>query len=487
MPLHIEPMTRLALAVLVSVLLGIGVLIGVAILRRWQQERFLERARSLRQQCWPILVRLLGGGHSTEDVAALRALPLAEREMLCEPLLSRGHSPPIQLATLQELCTELGLLEAWQRRLIGQSETISFYDTLTRPEGLLHRVRSLNFVLRAHSARNLGILRHQPSWPLLVKALDDPHPDVQSVALRSLAAIREPRSFPALVERLHGAILGHLPHLSPGSLKAALGSFPLSDAVKLMPSLRHPHPQIRVQAIDILREMVYYAAAADKEFVLETPHISQELTNLLLTGLNCDEDPEVRGRAAEVIAHLDSAFSTPVLCELLHDPKWFVRLRTVRALAKPRYLTALAEIRQCLTDPHWRVCEAAVQTLLALRLEGASQLLEHFLRTRDRASRELIIKEIERLGFVSALLERYGDGRDSLENRVIDELVNMHATNYLFAVLKGNRRIRIRGMSHRESGLPADSQKQARSRLLASLEADRASRVLARAHSKLAA
>src|SRR5205814_2721689 len=95
-----------------------------------------------------------------------------------------------------------------RRDLAGRFREESFVDSLSRPEGLLRRVGRLNFLVRARSAENLRLVRHQPSWPLLVKALDDPHPDVQTAAAGALAALREPQSFPALVERLRASALG---------------------------------------------------------------------------------------------------------------------------------------------------------------------------------------------------------------------------------------------------------------------------------------
>src|SRR5947199_292868 len=61
----------------------------------------------------------------------------------------------------------------------------------------------LGFLIRAASAQQLGVIRHRPSWPLLVRALSDVHPDVCRVAAASLAAIGEPASLAAILDRLH--------------------------------------------------------------------------------------------------------------------------------------------------------------------------------------------------------------------------------------------------------------------------------------------
>jgi hypothetical protein len=123
----------------------------------------------------------LEGKYSAQSLARLRTLPLSNLEPLLEPLLLKCVSAPPLAAVLEELCLELGLIDVWQRRILNQFVPISFREALSNPDGFLHFFPRLHFLLRARSARNLGLLRHQASWPILAKALDDPHPDVQQV------------------------------------------------------------------------------------------------------------------------------------------------------------------------------------------------------------------------------------------------------------------------------------------------------------------
>jgi HEAT repeat protein len=426
----------MALATLGAILVGTGALIGAAVARRRQQERYHHRVRVLRQRYRPLLARLLAGKHCPAGLEALQALPLSEREILIEPLLSDGGLRPNQVAVLRKVCEELGLVEVWQRRLAGELETVSFQGKLSRPAAVLHSIHRLNFLLRATSARNLGILRHQPSWPLLMKALDDPHPDVQSVALRALAAIREPQSFAPLVARFPAAIQEHSLHLSTRSLQAAAACFPLSHAADLMPSLSHLHPRVRSLAIDILGEMLKREADADLNSVVAVPPFPQGMAELFLTRLGRDEDAEVRARAAAVIARLEPARAAQALRKLLHDDVWFVRLRTLRALADHPHLLVLAEVRACLLDPHWRVRETAAHALLAYGPEGIVLLFEYCLDTSGRAGKEQVSREVERAGVVSLLVERSRNGADHPGPQVIEQLVRMGAARYLVATMK---------------------------------------------------
>ena len=214
-------LTSLARSILATVTVGTLALAVGAMVRRWHHDRFDRRLKSLCIHYALTPATLLEGKYSAQCLARLRTLPLSNLELLLEPLLLKCASAPPLATVLEELCLELGLIDIWQRRILGQFVPVSFREALSNPDGLLHFFPRLHFLLRARSARNLGLLRHQASWPILAKALDDPHPDVQQVALRSLAALREPQSFPALLESDgqsgHGESFAPLSSFSEGS------------------------------------------------------------------------------------------------------------------------------------------------------------------------------------------------------------------------------------------------------------------------------
>jgi len=307
-------LTRLAGSILAAVAGGTLALAAGAMVRRWHHDRFDRRVKNLCIHHALNPATLLEGKYSAQCLARLRALPLSRLELLLEPLLLKCSSAPPLAAVLQELCLELGLIDVWERRILGQFPPLSFRQALSNPDGLLHFFPRLRFLLRARSARNLGLLRHQASWPILAMALDDPHPDVQQVALRSLAALRQPESLPALLVRMDQAVTQNHSYLSLHSLKAAMASFPLSQALQLLPGLRHPHPRVRSAAVEILLEMAKREPPGDPVFFQYKSVFDRELPMLA-----SDPDPEVRAVAAEVIATLDLLDLTSLVGRGLQD------------------------------------------------------------------------------------------------------------------------------------------------------------------------
>jgi HEAT repeat protein len=308
-------LTSLATSILGMITASTLALAGGAMLRRWRHDRFDRRVKSLCTHYALTPATLLEGKYSAQCLARLHALPVSTLELLLEPLLLKCASAPALATVLEELCLQLGLIDVWQRRVLDQFGAISFREALSNPDGLLHFFPRLHFLLRARSARNLGLLRHQASWPILAKALNDPHPDVQQVALRSLAALREPQSFPALLDRMDQALTQNRLRLSLHSLKAAMAKFPLSQAPQLLPSLRHPHPRVRAAAAEILREMAKGEPAGNQALFQYKSVFDRELATL-----TSDADPEVRAMAAELITHLDTAVSSAVLGQELQAP-----------------------------------------------------------------------------------------------------------------------------------------------------------------------
>jgi hypothetical protein len=429
--------TQWALALLLCVLMGTCLLILVAMFRRWQHIRYMHYRHTLHSKYRSILAEVLSGTASAHGTQILRELPLPALELLFDPLFSRRRVPEGHLAPLQALCAELGLIELWQQRL-AKGEGMG-----TRPgspPGASIRLPQLpgRLLLRAKGIRNLGILRHKPSWPLLVRSLDDPHPDIQSVALRALAAIHAPESFPGVLGRLHAVVLEGCASPSLQALQAALVCFDLTCSAALLPSLRHPHRQIRLIATNILRVMAGRNAFRERDLLLGPEVISGEITELLVTDLCRDTSAEVRGHAAEVIAFLAHPHATTVLYERLIDPQWPVRLRTVRALARSHHSTdlLLLGIRDCLRDSHGNVREAAIQTLISLGGRGRQQLFEHFLTSSDPLTRQQIVEAVERTGLLASLVEDYGKGTGGLEALMVEQLASEAAPLGLSGVLR---------------------------------------------------
>ncbi len=438
MPFLIAPLVEAVFTVALIILLGTGILIATAIVRRKQREKYFQDIDRLRGSCGPIIAALLQDRFDYDlGLAALRDIFGADHALILEQLLlAEKGSAAAHGRILRQLSNDLGLIELWQQRLTGHLKRTSFRDALSRPGSMLEGIGPLSFLLRAKSAANLGTIRHQPSWPLLVEALNDPHPDLQAVATRSLADIGEPQSFPLLVERLHGVILNPSDTLSLRTVKAALVRFPLELSVGFLPSLGHSHPRIRFLATDIIREMVERQATLEKDFALRPEIFDPELTEAFLTKLVYDENPDVRARAGPVIAYLEDPRATGVLLTLLDDTHWFVRLHAVRALANQKVRAPEAHLARRLTDPHWRVREAAAGALLKLGPSGIDQLLDHFLTTQDCYSQEQIAEEMQRAGLIPSLFSHYGGETYDRQTKAIQRLTEMGKTSHLQSMLQ---------------------------------------------------
>jgi HEAT repeat protein len=299
----------------------------------------------------------------------------------------------------QKLAGDLGLVQAWQQvhppaiRLSGRRQ-FSWRN-------LVSRLNSFSFLARAKKIDNLGRIRHQPSWPVLAEALEDPSSDVREVAIRSLAALGESASFPCLVKQLRVAAAFPESAAPERVLKAAFTRFPLRLAGQLVPLLQDSHVRLRVLTSHALREMAASAHARLTGASALANEAGQELTELVLTRLPEDESPEVRAAAADLAGWLEEdAKGRGKLLRLINDQEWFVRLHAVRALGRQKCAeNAVTHMLPCMTDRNWRVREAAVHAV-GSGPDGPRQLVSAFLETEDRYAREQIVEELR----VSGLL-----------------------------------------------------------------------------------
>ena len=437
MPFLIENVTEVVLVFFILALLGNLFLIGIVFLRRKRRQKFFSRIDLLRQQYSPVVAGVLSGSTAYRTgLEVLRQISGPDRLFMLEQLCLEGKRSPAEEPVLRRLCEDLGLVKIWQQRLLGQIDQASLRVSQCFPQGLLRRVKFLQFLIRSKSAENLGLIRHEASWPLLVKVLEDTNPDLQLVAVRSLAAIQHPGGFQPLVEQLHKAVLGEAPILSVRTLKSALVSFPLRNAIHLQASLQHANSRIRFLATDVIREMVEREAAGHPDFRLDRRLIGDQMVETFLNDLPFDSNPDVRARAAPVIAYLADQRAASMLFTLLEDSAWFVRLHAVRSLAKRRFLLHAEQISSALTDPNWRVRETAVRTLQGFGPAGMDLLTTHFLATHDRYSREQIADEFQRSGLIPELLARCAETGNGRETDVLRHMAEMGKTSYMISVLE---------------------------------------------------
>ena len=430
------PSTYLALMILISVLSGTLLLIAVAFIRRWQQLRFSRYVHILQREYRPLVAKILSGVPCPSAVEALREIPLADRELVLDPYFSKRKLTDRQRVFLQALCAEIGLISLWQTRTASNLPPAApLAENLAKDISPRNANESL---LQAKSIRNLGILGHRPSWMLLARALDARHPDIQLVALRSLAALRAPESFNVLQTRLHAVIEGQISYPPIQPLLAAMTSFEIDCVPALLPSLSHANRQIRLHSTEVMKMMVSREAIRQPAFALTEELLTPPVAEVLLTGLASDLSAEIRARAAEILVYLVDPRTPPVLHSLLFDPLWFVRLRTLRALAHWRQPAAPLnlDIREFLGDPHWQVREAAIQALVSLGSMEKHQLYEYYLSSPDRSVQEQIAEVMQRSGLMSELVEEYSAGAKGVHALVVEELASHSAYTGLSLVLR---------------------------------------------------
>lgn len=179
-------------------------------------------------------------------------------------------------------------------------------------------------------------------------------------------------------------------------------------------------------------------AARQPNFILTAEVLTPPLVELLLTELAVDASAEIRASVAETLVFLADPRAASVLYKLLRDRQWLVRMRAVSALARSRLSTASLhlEVRECLRDPHARVRETAMQTLIALGRKGTREIYEHFLTSQDSATCKQILEVIERTGLMSSLVEGYSAGAQGVDALVVEHLASQTAPLGLSGILR---------------------------------------------------
>ncbi|HTV57014.1 MAG TPA: HEAT repeat domain-containing protein [Terriglobia bacterium] len=345
-------------------------------------------------------------------------------QVLFEPSVSRKFLP-----LLQRLAADLDLVRTWQSRL---NQPVC--DTVNRfalyRQRLLERLPLFGFLGRASHADRLGRLRHRASWQVLIQALNDRNGDVQAAALRSLASIQDPESFPFLIERVRAA--SSRLALSDRELAAALAQFPPKVAPELLSLLHETDPRLRHLAVTVLREMVRQQTKSRKQPFPCANQFSSEVRDWVLTRLPEDTNANVRAGAADLLGYLiPQNEAREGLVRLMRDEIWYVRLHAVRSAGKHLFDEFVLPVSACLTDSQWRVREAAASVLASGGKAGVRHLFHILLTTQDAYAREQIVERLEVSGVIADMIAVYGKAGHELETRTLDAISGMRRTDLL--------------------------------------------------------
>ena len=348
-----------ARAILFS-LIGILLLVGFIVFRRWYRGRYFtrlsERTLALREQ-WPDIL----SGKIPGSAWRLNALDcqIVEDILLDNIEVSQKDQVPKLLACLRNS----GLLDL----RIREARTSQGWE-------------------RRSALLRLGRTRAPEAVPALVEALESASEETRIAAVRGLGRIGRPQAAVLLLDIFAAGDLQVPEH----TLKNALMNCCREAPEVLLPHLNRTSGRTRELIARVLAE-------------LADPSLGDELLVLAADAL-----PEVRASAARALAKVRPDVSFPVLSTLVSDAEWFVRLRAVIALSSLDHPGKTHVLLRALCDSNRHVRQRAAWTLARMH-QGKEDILVEVVATHDNYALQAFLSELERCGSLEAALDRLGD------------------------------------------------------------------------------
>jgi HEAT repeat protein len=356
-------------AILVS-LLGIFLLVGFIILRRWYRARYFrrrnERTVALRSQ-WD---EILSGKVSAEnwrfnslDCDIVESMLLDSIEM----------SPADKLLPLLDCLRVSGLLD------------MRIYEARTS-RGWKQRTALLA----------LGRTRAMEAIPALAEGLNSRLQETRIAAVRGLGRTARMEAAIPILDRI---VTGQF-DAPERSLKNALVNCCRTHPQVLINYVEHSSGPIRELLVRVLGE-------------LASPELGEELLVLA-----ADPLPEVRASAARALGNTNTSYSLPALHSLASDPEWFVRLRAVVALGQIENIGKIKILLRALCDSNRHVRQRAAWVLARMEPQ-LEQILEDVVATKDDYALQAFVSELERSG----AMERIVSGFDGSDHRSVETVL----------------------------------------------------------------
>ncbi len=448
-------------------LLTFGLII-FALARRANHERYYRELDKLRKECLPILEAILAGSIPYDfGISELKVRGGSGRAGMMERVLVGVKPTPSQAALFRQISTDLGLIRTWQKGLAAPGQLDSKPNFVRSRSGWRWLPRWPDYPDRAKAAEYLGMLRHQPSSRLMVRALNDPNAGVRTAAVRAIGTIGEPRTFPILLRELRDAAKSDKPRCSISTLRLALSRFPLRLASHVSPLLLDANPDVRFLGAEVIQEMIKHAAVPGN-LRLPADIFPPALLDAFVDKLCHDPSANVRARVAIVLGYIADSRAQDALASLLKDSEWFVRLQAAKSVGRHMIQGLEHQIAECLADSDWRVREAATHALGKHARLGADLLLNHFLMTSDAYMREQIAEEAERSGLVNGWLSHLGERGFEKATQALSQLIDMGKTDFLKDMLEKRINARQRSILSASLGLDPPEQGQILKRQAAS-------------------
>lgn len=358
-------------AILVS-LLGILVLVGFIVLRRWYRARYFrrrnERTVALRSQ-WD---EILSGKISAED---WRFDPL-DCDIVESILLdSIEMSSADNLPPLLDCLRVSGLLD------------MRIYEARTS-RGWKQRTALLA----------LGRTRAIEAIPALAEGLDSRLRETRVAAVRGLGRTARVEAAIPILDRI---VTGQF-DAPERSLKNALVNCCRTCPGILINYVEHTDGPVRELLARVLGE-------------LASPELGEELLVLAADSL-----PEVRASAARALGNTNTSYSLPALHSLASDPEWFVRLRAVVALGQIENIGKIKILLRALCDANRHVRQRAAWALARMEPQ-LEQILEDVVATKDDYAMQAFVSELERSGAIEKIVSGFeGSDHHSAETALME-------------------------------------------------------------------
>jgi HEAT repeat protein len=349
-------------AILIS-LLGIFLLVGFIVLRRWYRARYFHkrnlRTVALRSQ-WN---DILSGKMPAED----------------------WRFDPLDCDIVESI-----LLDSIE--MSSADELVPLLDCL-RVSGLLdmriYEARTLRGLKQRTALLALGRTRAMEAIPALAAGLDSHLRETRIAAVRGLGRTARMEAAIPILDRI---VTGQF-DAPERSLKNALVNCCRSHPDVLVNYIEHTHGPVRELLARVLGE-------------LASPELGEEL--LVLAS---DVLPEVRASAARALGNTDASYTLPALHSLATDPEWFVRLRAVVALGQIENIGKISILLRSLCDANRHVRQRAAWALAQMEPQ-LDQILEDVVATKDDYALQAFVSELERSGAIEKLGTGFaGSGR----------------------------------------------------------------------------
>jgi hypothetical protein len=363
----------LVLRAIMGSVLGICLLIGFIVLRRWYRARYFRRRneRTVALRSW--WDNIISGKISALD---WRFDPL-DCDIVESILLDNIEmSTPANLPPLLDCLRVSGLLD------------MRIYEA-RNSRGWKQRTALLA----------LGRTRAVEAIPALAEGLDSRLSETRIAAVRGLGrtAIRE-----AAIPILDRIVAGHL-DAPERSFKNALVNCCRSHPEMLVNYVAQTEGPIRELLARVLGE-------------LASPELGEELLVLA-----ADTLPEVRASAARALGNSNMSYTLPALHTLATDPEWFVRLRAVVALGQIENVGKIRILLHAVCDRNRHVRQRAAWALARMEPQ-LEQILEDVVATNDDYALQAFISELERSGAIDKIVGAL-DGSGKCSEAALMEVV----------------------------------------------------------------